>query len=190
MSERNRIFTVPNILTVSRLAFVPVVILLSRAGLHVTASITFFAVMMTDCLDGWLAKRMRQCTALGLYLDPVVDKIVILGMFYELSYGTGLIHPAIPHLLLARELLQNAVRAVAASQGSVVGANWMGKVKASVQTVFITWALITPALTAWCTSRACAAALSTALHIIAWAVLCMAWVFFGMFAWWNRKRIT
>jgi CDP-diacylglycerol--glycerol-3-phosphate 3-phosphatidyltransferase len=190
VSGCNRIFTVPNVLTASRLLSIPVVILLSRAEFHITAACVFFAMMMTDCLDGWLAKRLRQCTNLGLYLDPVVDKIVILCIFYELGYGAGLINPAIPHLLLARELLQNAVRAVAAFQGNIVGANWMGKVKASVQTVLITWALITPALVSWCGERPWADALPAALHVAAWAVVCMAWVFFGMFAWRNRKTIT
>ena len=85
MSEDKDILTIPNILTLLRLASLPLVIALFRMEHHAWAACVFLVFMLSDGLDGWLARRLDQCSALGLYLDPVVDKIVILVLFYELA---------------------------------------------------------------------------------------------------------
>ena len=136
---------IPNVLTVLRLAALPVIIGLFRSGYYWIACGVFVVAMLTDCVDGWIARRLDQCSALGMYLDPVVDKIVVLALLYELAYG-GVIDLAIPHLLLTRELLQNGVRAVAAGRGAVVGSNWMGKTKAVVQSILIGMGLLLPTM--------------------------------------------
>lgn len=179
------ILTVPNLLTLSRLAALPVVIALSRSGHPAAAAVVFIVAMLTDCFDGFLAKRLNQQSVLGLYLDPVVDKIVILSLFYHLAL-VEVLFPAVAHLFLARELLQNGVRAVAASRGSVVGANWMGKAKAWLQSVLIAWGLLLPALT---TSPSTAEALRTAINASACLVLAICWCFLAMFVHRNRSLI-
>jgi len=171
------LLTVPNILTGLRLASLPVVILLFRAGENLWAAAVFAAAMLTDCVDGWLAKRLKLETPLGLYLDPVTDKIVILAMFYELAYA-GLLSWVIPHAFLARELLQNAVRSVAARKGRVVGANKLGKTKALLQTLVILWGLILPARPASGETSELAAAF---FHAAAWFLLALSFVFFAIF---------
>jgi len=175
----SRVFTVPNLLTFLRLASLPVAVILFRRGAHVAAAAVFLAGMLTDAVDGYLAKLLKQETTLGLYLDPVVDKIVILCIFYELA-AAGRFHIAVAHLFLARELLQSAVRSVAAVGGTVVGANRMGKVKACLQTGLATWGLAVSDPSA---------AIAGAYRLSAWAVLALAWIFFLMFAWWNRRHI-
>ena len=178
------LLTVPNLLTLARLASLPIVTVLARRGQVVAAAAVFLAGMGTDVLDGWLAKKLKQQTRLGLYLDPVVDKIVILVLLYELSY-TGLLQAVVPHLFLVRELLQNAVRAVAAGRGAVVGANWMGKTKAVLQTVLIAWGLLLPALVDRLPGAA-GISCCRAFHAMVWGVLLMTWCFFGVFLCWNR----
>jgi len=167
--------TLPNLLTLSRLAALPVVIALSRAGHPAWAAGVFLAAMLTDCFDGWLARRLDQRSLLGLYLDPVVDKIIVLALFYELGHQ-GLVPIAVPHFLLARELLQNGVRAAAASCGTVVGANWMGKAKAASQTAVFFWGLLLPEP-------------GSGVAVAAWALLLLSWGFFVAFLIWNRKHI-
>ena len=136
-------FTVPNVLTALRLVALPFVIVLHRTGRAGPATLLFVAAMLTDCFDGWLARKLNQTSTLGLYLDPAVDKIVILALFYE--FGAGRLLPmSIPHLFLVRELLLNGVRAAAASQGCIVGANWMGKTKAGLQSILIAGGLAMP----------------------------------------------
>jgi len=173
-------FNIPNTLTIARLLAVFPVICLARAGHGAAAAALFVAAMLTDCFDGWYAKRHGRETALGLYLDPVADKIVILALLYELAHA-GNIDWAVPHLFLARELLQNAVRNAAARRGQVVGANWMGKTKAILQTVLVAWGIAAPALRA--------GPLQDGVRPAAWIVLAVAWCFFARFAWVNKKLL-
>jgi len=168
---------IPNLLTLARLAALPLVIVLFRGGHHWAAAGVFAGVMITDCFDGWIARRLDQCTPLGMYLDPVVDKIVTLGMFYELAH-TGVVAFAVAHLFLVRELLHGAVRSTAAVRGKVAGANWMGKTKLVLETIVITWGLLTPVLPG---------GFAPPLTIGVWMVLCLAWCFFFVFAFWNRR---
>ena len=184
MSIHQDIATIPNLLTVGRLLSLPVTVLLFRNEHYWAAACVFLGAMATDCIDGWLAKRLNQQTALGLYLDPVVDKIVLLSLFYELAHA-GLIDWAVPHLFLARELLQNALRSVAALRGAVVGANWMGKTKAWLQTVLIGWGLIVPALPTVLSETACSRT-AIALRAAAWIVVLLAWCFLAVFVSWNH----
>ena len=69
------------------------------------------------------------------------------------------------------------------NQRSVVGANWMGKTKASLQTILIAWGLLIPALA---TSSETAAVIQTAFNISAWLVLVVSWWFLAMFVHRNR----
>ena len=174
---------VPNLLTLLRLALLPVIIVLFRSGCYGSAALLFFLAMLSDGLDGWLARRLDQQTTLGLYLDPVADKILVIALLYELAHA-DVIGASLPHLFLAREFLQNAVRAVAAVRGSVVGANWMGKAKAAGQTVIITTGLALPGLSGT-NGRA-----GLVLELATWALLIMTWGFFGVFAYRNRTAIN
>lgn len=173
MSKAGHLFSIPNTLTVARLLAVLPVICLFRLGHGPAAAGLFIVAMLTDCIDGWYAKRYGQETPLGLYLDPVVDKIVILALLYELA-NAGYINWAVPHLLLTRELLQNAVRAAASRRGQVIGANWMGKTKAVLQTVLVSWGLTLPTVGG--------GLLEKGLGPAAWIVLGISWWFFVVFA--------
>ena len=180
------ILTVPNLLTFSRLAALPVVIVLARSDRPIAAAIVFAVAMLTDSLDGILAKRLDQRSVFGLYLDPVVDKIVILSLFYHLAL-VGTLWPALAHLLLVRELLQNGVRSVAASQGTIVGDNWMGKTKAPLQSVLITWGLLMPVLAP---SPDDGGAIQVAFHASAGFVLALTWCFLAVFVHRNRHLLS
>lgn len=175
---------IPNLLTLSRLLALPIVIALFRGGHGVGAAGVFLAAMLTDCLDGWAARRLGQVSRLGVYLDPVVDKVFILVLFYEIALA-GVIPVAIPHLLLTREFLQSGVRTVGALNGKVVGANWMGKTKAVLQTPVLTAAIVSSSL------ANCSALNSVALFALigAWFVTAIAWMFFGLFLFWNRDLV-
>ncbi len=188
--SRVRLFNIPNVLTVLRLVLLPGIIALFRADHFLLASGAFIGVMLTDVLDGYIAKRFNQCTRLGAYLDAVVDKIVILALFYELA-SDGLMRPAIAHYFLARELLHNAVRCTAASVGVAVGANWMGKVKACMQSITIAVGLAMPRImhevsscgldADWVTRPFTALVIGT---------LVLAWGFFFAFAWKNHALLA
>lgn len=179
--------TIPNLLTLARLVALPAVVAAHRGGYAVGAAVLFAAVMATDLVDGWVARALNQRSKLGVYLDPVVDKIVILGMFYELALN-GVVPLAAAHLFLARELLQNAIRGVAATGGTVVGANWMGKTKALLQTGIIVWGLLLP-VAGDVLGQAGVDVLRRAYKVAVWSSLLLAWGFFGVFLWWNRRSM-
>lgn len=177
--------TLPNLLTLLRLVILVPVIILFRLG-HPAAALLFAVAMLTDCIDGWIAEKWNQRTLLGMYLDPVVDKIVILALLYELARA-GVIASALPHLFLARELLHSAVRSTAARHGTVVGANWMGKTKALLQTILVTAGLLAPAFV---DGSAGARLLSGAIRSGAWVILVLSLSFFVIFAFRNRRFLV
>lgn len=76
---------IPNALTMLRIIFVPVIIILLMQGSFVTALIIFALSGLTDALDGFLARFLNQQTTLGAYLDPIADKALIMSCFITLS---------------------------------------------------------------------------------------------------------
>lgn len=75
-----KVFTVPNILTLIRISLLPAVALCFKLG-DMTGSLVIYLVsMLTDILDGAIARKTHQITALGKLLDPVADKLSLLTM--------------------------------------------------------------------------------------------------------------
>ncbi|ABA88556.1 CDP-diacylglycerol--glycerol-3-phosphate 3-phosphatidyltransferase [Syntrophotalea carbinolica DSM 2380] len=77
--------TIPNMLTLARIALVPVFLISIIYGqLHLSLGIFIFEAL-TDALDGYLARRLHQETQLGLYLDPLADKLLSTVSFVSLA---------------------------------------------------------------------------------------------------------
>ena len=82
---KNRIFTVPNELTFLRLAFLPFFIIAIKYDRYFLALAILVAGGLSDALDGWLARELNQKTALGAYLDPIADKLLLSFSYLELA---------------------------------------------------------------------------------------------------------
>ncbi len=80
-----RILTVPNQLTFLRLGFLPFFIILVLYGHYPWALAVLIAAALTDGLDGLLARRLNQKSALGAYLDPIADKLLLSSSFFILA---------------------------------------------------------------------------------------------------------
>jgi cardiolipin synthase (CMP-forming) len=76
---------IPNALTVLRIIFVPVIVILLMQGEFFKALIIFALSGISDGLDGFLARILNQQTELGAYLDPIADKALIISCFVILS---------------------------------------------------------------------------------------------------------
>ena len=76
---------IPNLLTLLRIILVPVIVILLIQGLFLKALIVFVVAAFSDVLDGFLARILRQKTALGAYLDPIADKALLASSFVTLS---------------------------------------------------------------------------------------------------------
>lgn len=127
----------PNILTVSRIAFVvPILLSLStpHLGWNILAALFFFLASFTDLADGFIARSRGEVTALGKLLDPLADKILLLSAVVPLV-SLGRISSWLAVVILAREFAVTGLRGMAALRGVSVGAGEMGKVKTFLYTL-------------------------------------------------------
>ena len=122
----------PTWITVSRLVAIPLVFWLlgnPSASHRWWAVAVFLIAACTDWLDGYLARRLNQVTDLGKFLDPLVDKLLVLAPLLVLVQ-LGTVPAWGVFLVLARELTIAGWRV---NQPKVLGANMWGKVKTVVQ---------------------------------------------------------
>lgn len=116
------------------LAVVPIVILLQAGGEQSAtwAFLIFCLAGLTDAVDGRLARRLGQVTRLGTFLDPLADKLLVIGTLIPLQ-AQGLVPAWIVVVIVARELAVTNLRAIASARGYSVGASVYGKVKTIFQ---------------------------------------------------------
>lgn len=140
----------PNILTLSRIFLVPFFLLaLMRKdpfgfGALIGAAI-FIIAAITDGVDGYLARKNKEITRLGKFLDPLADKLLIstaLVALVELGHLTTWV----AMLIIGREMAVTGLRAIAAAEGTVIAAGPWGKVKTVVQIIFIVTAILAGSL--------------------------------------------
>ncbi len=127
-------WTVPNALTVGRLGLAAVACGLVGSGLYTAALGVFAVAAISDGLDGYLARRLNQATAIGRQLDPLVDKLMVAGLYVFLLPlpDTGLA-PWMVAVIVARELVIQWLRSVIEGQGEAFGAKLAGKLKTAAQ---------------------------------------------------------
>lgn len=134
----------PNIITLTRLAAVPVFVLvfcLPFKGADIWAAGIFLAAGITDALDGYLARRMNLISRFGAFLDPVADKIIVTTALILLVQEHGNVWMAVPAIvIIAREITVSALREWMAEIGKRgrVAVSWLGKVKTIAQIASIT----------------------------------------------------
>ncbi|MGI5912807.1 MAG: CDP-diacylglycerol--glycerol-3-phosphate 3-phosphatidyltransferase [Syntrophomonadaceae bacterium] len=129
----------PTKLTVLRIILIPVfvVLLLNKLpyGDYLAAAI-FIIAACTDSLDGYLARRWKQVTILGIILDPLADKLLITAALISLV-DLGRIPGWIVIIILGREFAVSGLRAVKAGDGIVIPASIWGKYKTISQIVAV-----------------------------------------------------
>jgi CDP-diacylglycerol---glycerol-3-phosphate 3-phosphatidyltransferase len=132
--------SLPDQLTVARVAAVPVVVLLFAWNFpnHAYwATAVFVVAMATDQIDGWLARRRGVSSPLGTLLDPVADKVLILAAFVMLV-GEGVAPAWMVALIVVREILVSGLRLAAVERGVVLGARDLGRAKTWTQALAAT----------------------------------------------------
>ena len=77
---KNKIFTIPNILSFFRLALIPFIVWMLLIGQNIVAMILVVLSALTDVVDGYVARRFNQITPLGKALDPIADKLTLLAV--------------------------------------------------------------------------------------------------------------
>ncbi len=101
---KSRILTVPNELTLLRLAFLPFFIIAIKYDRYAVALGILVIAGITDGLDGWIARGLNQKTSLGAYLDPIADKLLLSSSYIVLALK-GAIGWWLAILVLGRDVL-------------------------------------------------------------------------------------
>jgi CDP-diacylglycerol--glycerol-3-phosphate 3-phosphatidyltransferase len=121
----------PIFLTLLRILLIPVLViaLLSQfEGKELAALAIFVLAAITDSLDGILARRRKQITAMGQLLDPIADKLLIASAFICLV-ELGAVSAWMVIIILGREIAVTGFRALASSKGIIISASRIGKLK-------------------------------------------------------------
>ena len=136
----------PNALTVGRIFLVPllVVVLLTKfegrliygVREELVGAAIFGLASLTDFLDGYLARRRKQITALGQLMDPLADKLLIAAALISLVQ-LDLVPAWIAVVILGRELAVSILRGIALGKGVVIAASPLGKVKMIAEVVAV-----------------------------------------------------
>jgi cardiolipin synthase (CMP-forming) len=108
---KGRVWTVPNQITLLRLGFLPFFLILVFYEEYHWALVVLVFVALTDAIDGFLARRLNQKSALGAYLDPIADKLLLSSSFVVLSMGKK-IGWWLTIMVLSRDVLLLVVAAV------------------------------------------------------------------------------
>ncbi len=125
----------PNLLTVARIMLVPVLVVAllgnTPAG-DVLAAVVFALASLTDFVDGYLARSRAEVTTFGKLMDPLADKLLVVGALLCLV-SLQRLEAWVAMVIIARELAVTVLRAGAAQQGVVIAASPLGKLKTAFQ---------------------------------------------------------
>ena len=140
-------FTIPTILTWTRIVAIPLIVGVFHLGLepqvqNLVATVMFVAFALTDWLDGYLARRLNQQSSFGAFLDPVADKFLVCACLLVLV-DQGRTDVFVALIIIGREIAISALREWMAQIGASrsVAVHMVGKVKTTVQMVAIPFLL-------------------------------------------------
>lgn len=137
-----------NRLTFFRIILIPVFVafLLSRLPLGDWLAVVVFTIAaLTDSVDGYIARKHGQITVLGQFLDPVADKLLVAAALITLV-GQGRLPAWLAMIIITREFAVSGLRLYAWSNGKVIAASPLGKVKTVSQVVAIIFWILKPAI--------------------------------------------
>jgi CDP-diacylglycerol--glycerol-3-phosphate 3-phosphatidyltransferase/cardiolipin synthase len=143
-------WNVPNILTLLRIALIPVFVgifylpvgMVTPHTVNLMATLVFALATFTDWLDGWAARRLGQSSAFGAFLDPVADKLMVAAALIVLV-EFGRVGAIVALIIIGREIAISALREWMASLGErgSVAVALVGKFKTGFQMAAILFLL-------------------------------------------------
>ena len=131
----------PNLLTFIRIVFIPIFVViyyLPFPWAHLVAAIIFALAAITDWLDGYLARNLKQGTKFGAFLDPVADKLLVAVALVLVSAEVGRAYLAIPAaIIVGREIVISGLREWMAEIGkrTSMAVTWVAKIKTTMQMI-------------------------------------------------------
>jgi CDP-diacylglycerol--glycerol-3-phosphate 3-phosphatidyltransferase len=134
---------IPNFLTLLRIVLIPVFLVVYYLPIqyaHFSAAVIFGVAAITDWFDGYLARRWNQTSALGAFLDPVADKLIVAAALVALTETFSTFWMTLPAIvIIGREIVISALREWMAELGkrASVAVSYIGKVKTALQMLAI-----------------------------------------------------
>jgi CDP-diacylglycerol---glycerol-3-phosphate 3-phosphatidyltransferase len=148
MPEKQHGFWTPaNIITVGRMFLIPVVMYflfepqVRQPWAGWTAMVIFVVAGVLDLVDGWLARRYKQVSVVGTFLDPLADKLMVTTVMIMLL-PLDRIPAWLVVILITRELVITGLRGLASAEGIIISASSGGKYKTAYQTVGLSYLMI------------------------------------------------
>jgi len=148
-------FSIPNVMTWTRIAAIPFIVFIFNAPLDIEAknaiaTVLFILFALTDWLDGYLARKLNQTSAFGAFLDPVADKFLVCASLLVLV-DLDRVDVIVALLIIGREIAISSLREWMALIGAAksVAVNLLGKLKTTLQMVAIPFLLFDGTLWGW-----------------------------------------
>lgn len=184
-APQERLWTPANIVTLTRICFVPVFVVVflapwfdwfpfldgGEAWKPWVAAAVFVLIAATDALDGYLARSRGEVTNFGKFMDPLADKILVLAALLSLT-ELGVLPAWVTLIIMSREFIVSGIRMIAANQGTVIAASWYGKAKTVTQMVAIVLFIVMDAVR----FENAEGILQNPLYAVAWLVMIVALV--------------
>ncbi|HYD43578.1 MAG TPA: CDP-diacylglycerol--glycerol-3-phosphate 3-phosphatidyltransferase [Anaeromyxobacter sp.] len=143
-SVRREALNLPNLITLTRIALIPVFLWFtfyeSRVDSFIAAMV-YAVTSATDFLDGYVARKKNLVTVIGKFLDPLADKLIVMAALVMLVH-LGRVQAWMVITVMAREFIVTGLRTIAMSEGIVIAAGQEGKYKTALQLIAITFLLL------------------------------------------------
>ncbi|HVB14070.1 MAG TPA: CDP-diacylglycerol--glycerol-3-phosphate 3-phosphatidyltransferase [Candidatus Dormibacteraeota bacterium] len=128
-----------NLITISRLGLIPVILFCLEAGFagsHQIAAGLFVVGAATDSLDGMVARRRQEVSSLGIFLDPLADKLLVIAALFPLV-SEGVLPAWAGFVIVAREVAVVILRTRGTRSGVSISANRVAKLKTLTQDAMV-----------------------------------------------------
>lgn len=142
--------TIPNILTIIRISLIPIFIMSFYTPWqfnYIASSLIFILASVTDYFDGYLARKLRQESNFGRFLDPVADKLIVVVALLLLVEQQSTYWFTVPAaIIICREIAVSALREWMADLGKKdhAAVSWLGKLKTALQMISVCLLLAIP----------------------------------------------
>ena len=185
----DQIINVPNTITLIRISVVPLLLfmplLLDPVGSQIMAGV-FIAAILTDLLDGYIARSWKMVTRLGKLLDPLADKLLVTtALIMMLAVERlGQWEAGMVVIIVARELAVTGLRGIASAEGHVVASSGAGKLKAVAQNAAVVALLFHHPIYGLPTHEIGLTLLALASALTLWS----GWLYFSSYFGWRLKQ--
>jgi len=164
--------TLANVITLLRIAFIPLVAALLLSRINGLAAILFLVLSFSDALDGYIARKFNQVSDLGKFLDPLADKLLVITILLALVAQSKASVVAVM-LLVARELIISGLRVNLARAGKMLEASILAKTKTVVQVLAVFMLILKLPMAS----------------LVLWLAVLLGYISGGAYLWQNKKYL-